>query len=346
MKSLIRMVLTALVITAFALAMVGCAEEQNEPQETNDIEEESIYGDESLGIDAGVDEKLGGYRSVLIAGIDNGHRADMLIVLCMNKETEDVKMFTVTRDTYMQIAHGETVTIDDRQYEFCKCNRAYEVGDKYDLMKELNRHLDLNIKEFIGIDWACTAKLIDAVGGIECDIESQSMLDGINALINNSSEGDAQPIESTGVQTLSGWQAVQYLRVRKYEGGTAEVREERGRVVLSALLEKSKAMTVEEISDIYDEIADDLDTNMSRSTLTETLVSLGTSHTDDLGGWPYEYKVKWDQDEHFAYAVPQSLYSNVIDLHAAVFDQVEYLPSLTVQELSDRIKDLEENYLK
>lgn len=337
-----------LLLAAFVFIAVGCSSDQKEAQVEEPVymEEESLYGDESLGIDAGVDEKLRDYRSVLIAGIDNGNRADMLIVLCMNEKTGDIKMFTVTRDAYMQIAHGETVVIDDREYEFCKCNRAYEIGTKYDLMKELNRHLDLNIKEFIGINWACTAKLVDAVGGIECDIQSQDMLDAINKLISGASEGDNQPIASIGKQTLTGWQAVQYLRVRKYEGGSPMVREERSRDVLNQILKKIKEMTVEEVSDVYDEIAGELDTNMSRSTLTETLASIGSTEIDDQGGWPYEYEVKWEKDKHFNYIVPQTLYSNVRELHAAIFGQEEYATSNTVQQLSDRIEELEENYLK
>lgn len=342
-----KIVLLLLLLTAFVFIVTGCSSGQEETQteEPADVEE-SLYGDESLGIDAGVDEQLRDYRSVLIAGIDNGNRADILIILCMKEKTGDVKMFSVTRDTYMQIAHGDTVVIDDREFEFCKCNRAYEVGTKYDLMKEMNRHLDLNIREFIGIDWACTAKLIDALGGIECDITSQDMLDAINALISGASEGDKQPIASTGKQTLTGWQAVQYLRVRKYDGGDPLAREERNRQVLNQILNKSKEMTVEEVSDIYDELADELDTNMSRSTLTETLASIGTTEIDDQGGWPYEYEVKWEKDKHFSYIVPQSLYRNVQELHSAVFGQEEYATSKTVQQLSDHIEELEENYLK
>ena len=218
MKNIFKL-LSIMLITMLVLLLPGCSKPEPAPEpeaeEPEVVEEDySIYGDESLGIDAGAGESLRDYRSILIAGIDNGHRADIQMLLCINEETGESRIITVNRDTYMQIADGETVTIDDREFEFCKCNRAFEIGDKYDLMKELNQHLDLNIKEFIGVDWACAAKLVDDLGGVECDIESQEMLDAINSLISGFSEGDAELISGTGMQTLTGWQAVQYLRVR------------------------------------------------------------------------------------------------------------------------------------
>ena len=110
------------------LEEIGETVEEPEPEPEEETVEEidySIYADESLGIDGKVGADLRDYRNILIAGIDNGNRSDMLIVLSINKDSGDAKMFTVSRDTYMQIAHGETVTIGEHELEFCKCNRAF-----------------------------------------------------------------------------------------------------------------------------------------------------------------------------------------------------------------------------
>ena len=343
-----------MLIVVLILLLPGCSkpepapEPAPEPEAEEPVAEEdySIYGDASLGIDAGVDESLRDYRSILLAGIDNGHRADIQMILCINEETGESRIITINRDTYMQIADGETVTIDDREFEFCKCNRAFEVGDKYDLMKELNQHLDLNIKEFIGVNWECAAKLVDDLGGMECDIESQGMLDAINHLIETFPDVDIEPISGTGVQTLNGWQTVQYLRVRKYKGANAFVREDRNRAFVESLLEKAKGMSMDELSEIYGDIADDLDTNMSRNTLTDTLALVSTNEIRNLGRFPYEYETFYEPpDKYFNYRVPQSLVSNVLQLHADMFDQLDYSPSSKVQELNDKIVDLQENYL-
>ena len=345
----LRSFLALLMIFLMAVSMSGCSKnEEPEPEEAEEPEVEediSIYADPSLGIASTAGNGLRDWRTILIAGIDNGHRADIQLVLSINKDTGEARMFTVTRDTYMQIADGKTRVIDDREYEFCKCNRAFETGDKYDLMKELNQHLDLNIKEFIGVDWECAATLVDALGGVEVEIESQEMLDAINRTLAGLTDVYAEPIAGTGKQTLTGWQAVQYLRVRKYKGGNPRIRETHSREFLSALYGRAKEMSAEEISEVYDEVADMLDTNMSRGTLTDTLLALKDADINDNGGFPYDYVKLWDPDEHFKYLVPDTLLSNVVQLHANVYDQFDYLPSEKVQELDERIKDLRENHL-
>ena len=50
-------------------------------------------------------------------------------------------------------------------------------------------------------------------------------------------------------------------------------------------------------------------------------------------------------DKHFNYRVPQSLVSNVVQLHTDMFDDIVYTPSAKVVELNDKIVDLQENYL-
>lgn len=349
----VRRLLCVMIALVMIVTMSACSK-KSEKAEVPEKEAEgtsSIYGDESLGIDAKADEALRDYRMILLGGIDNGSRADIMMVLCINKETEEIKMFTVDRDTYMQIADGRTLSRYGFEFDCNRCNEAYAVNGKYSLMKELNRHLDLNIREFIGADWATTAKFIDALGGIEVDIPSQSMLDAINRLIASfpkvyNADAQCEPIESTGRQVLNGWQAVQYLRVRKYDGGSPLAREERNREVVKELFNKAKGMSTEEIAEVYDEIAGDLDTNMSRNTLTDTFAQIATSEISDAGSWPYETVRKHEPEVDSVYEVPDTLYSNVVKLHETIFDQAEYTPSAAVQELSDILKDKAENYLE
>ena len=68
----------------------------------------SIWGDEMLGIDSDVDEALQGYRNILIFGLDAKQRSDIIMVASINKETNDVKVFSVYRDTYMQLNDEKT----------------------------------------------------------------------------------------------------------------------------------------------------------------------------------------------------------------------------------------------
>ena len=220
------------------------------------------------------------------------------------------------------------------------------MGDKYALMKMLNKHLDLNIREFIGIDWPGTATLIDDLGGLEADVD-QKMLEWINAGNLTQYGGHDWKIEKAGKQTLNGWQAVQYLRVRKYKGGGARNRELRNEEVMVQLFNQAKSMSISDLSDLYDDVASQLDTNMSRNTLTDTIVELSESNIEILdGNFPFKYKTMWDQDDFFNYLVPDTLVSNVKELHADLFGQDEYLPSMTVQVLDGRMSEVVKESLK
>ncbi|MBR4089707.1 MAG: LCP family protein, partial [Mogibacterium sp.] len=122
-------------------------EAAEEPQDNITVEEISLDEEEIMQSKA----KLAASninRKILIAGLDNGGRTDLMIILCFTKENE-AKIFTVARDTYMQLNPSQKYSIDGKVRDFCKCNRAGAYGGMNVLMTELNRHLDLDIKEYI-----------------------------------------------------------------------------------------------------------------------------------------------------------------------------------------------------
>ena len=338
-----RIISLALVIAmclAGAFCVTGCKKEEpaSEPETKQENQEDNnIYGDESLGIDAKVDEQLKDYRHILLLGIDNGNRSDLMIVLSINKKTNEIKSAPVHRDAYMQISPDGTYDIDGVDYEFYKCNRAYKRDGIYGAMMELNRHMDLNIRECIAIDWDGIARFIDSMGGLDADI-TEDMLPTLN---NNL--GDKDTIDSAGMHRLNGRQAVQYLRVRKYDGGSAPVREERNQEVLAQLFERAKTMDIEKLTKIYDDVASDLDTNMSRNTLTDTLASISKSTLESTPSWPYEYTEMWD--DAFYYFVPDTLDTNVQELHKTLFGQENYETTETVKILNDKIETLRKEQL-
>jgi LCP family protein required for cell wall assembly len=236
----------------------------------------------------------------------------------------------------MQITEDGTYTIDDKEREFFKCNRAYKRDGIYGAMKELNRHMDLNIKECIAIDWEGVAHFIDTMGGIDAEIDD-AMLPALNKAISQN-PGEEYCLDSAGTHHLNGWQTVQYLRVRKYDGGSAPVREERNQDVVQQLFNKAQTMSIDEISDVYEQVANNIESNMSRTTLTETLASIHESTLESTPGWPYEYSTLWQDDDSYYYFVADTLASNVTELHKTLFGQENYEPSETVMTLNDMIE--------
>ena len=99
---------------------------------------------------AQAEEQLADYRNIAIFGIDSredtynkGNRSDCIIIASINNKTKDVKLVSVYRDTYVQIeGHG----LD-------KITHAYSYGEAPLAIKTLNTNLDLNIKEFVTVNF-------------------------------------------------------------------------------------------------------------------------------------------------------------------------------------------------
>lgn len=327
------MLIIAMIMTG-TFGMSGCAKKEEPAEETEPVAEEqqTIYGDASLGIDSKVDEELRDFRNILLLGIDNGRRSDILMVLSLNKTTNEAKIVAVHRDTYMEIAENDTYKISGVEREFFKCNRAYKKDGIFGAMKELNRHMDLNIKESIAIDWDGVTHLIDSIGGVEADV-TEGMISWMNGQLDSENK-----IITAGMQTLNGKQAVQYLRCRKDPGSDATTRDARNQAVFKSLFDRAKGMSIEEISEVYDQLAGDLDTNMSRNTLTDTLAIISSVDLEETPGWPYEYVTLWQDDNSFYYFVADTLESNVTELHKIMFGQEDYQPSETVKMLNEKIE--------
>ena len=272
-------------------------------------------------------------RSILIAGLDNGGRTDLMIVLCFTKENE-AKIFTVARDTYMQLNPGKKYSIDGKVRDFCKCNRAGSYGGMDVLMTELNRHLDLNITEYIGADWNCVAALIDATGGFSVNLTDKDMVNGINKLIVSS--GKTSKI-SMGKQTLNGWQTVEYLRVRKYDDGSARAREDRNRNAFAQLYNQAKGWDINKRMLIYNAIAGRIRTNISVAEMKSLIAQFQNVNVVKTAQYPYYAKTYWDKWADYNYWVPNTLEKNTIRLHKEVLGQKGYKASATVKSLSKKI---------
>lgn len=301
----------------------------------------------AAGINSKVKKSLSNYRSILIAGIDNGGRADLIIVFSYNKKTKKAKVVTVSRDTYMQLNNSKKYTINGKKRDFCKCNQAAEYGGMNVLIKELNRHLDLNIREYIGVDWECTATLIDTLGGLEANVKNKSMLDGINVMLPADNK-----IKKTGTQKLNGWQTVQYLRVRHYyesdaarkkgEEAGPRAREDRNRDVFVKLFNMARGMKLSKVLSVYETIADQLVTNMDIPTALELVKDIKVSKTP---AFPYSIIYRWDPDGYFIYYIMDTNASNVKTLHNKMFGQKSYKLSSTASSLNTKTQKLVKSYL-
>ena len=289
-----------------------------------------------IGIDPQVDQELAAYRNIAILGIDardmsddTNSRSDSMIIASINEETSEVQMFSVVRDTILDLGEG-TPGLD-------KITHAYSYGGPTKTLYALNHNLDLNIKEVVVVNWKAVADAIDALGGVEIEIQ-QSEIQQMNKYILNTAKhigGSKELIEAPGKQNLNGVQAVTYARIRK-DAATGDFRRnERMKIVVKEAFEKAKGMDYSALKKITKDVLPEIKTNMSTADIMGLMVKLNSfDMTSSSVGWPYTPRT---YNGGASYQAPVTLTSNVTQLHEEFFGQEGYTPTEAVQEISSRI---------
>ena len=273
--------------------------------------------EEDLNVSAEVAENLSNYRNIAIFGIDSredtyskGNRSDCIIIASINNKTKEVKLLSVYRDTYVNIeGHG----LD-------KITHAYSYGEAPLAISTLNRNLDLNIKEFITVNFDAVKEIIDSIGGVTMSITSEEV-------------PHIKGLTQAGTYNLTGEQALAYARIRYATGGDYK-RTERMRDVLTAVVNKVKLFNISQLNTLVDTVLPKIYTNITANEIFSLMPSATSFKITDSIGWPYETQGitldRW-------YGIPITLESNVTRLHQEVFGENNYTPSETVKTISNNI---------
>ena len=289
----------------------------------------------AVGINEETKQELKGYRNIALLGIDSraddyglGNRSDCMMIASINQETNEIKLISVYRDTYVYVMENGTKRLD-------KITHAYSYGGAQNTLKSLNEAMDLNITEFVTVNFDAVIAAVDSLGGVYIDID-KSEIKYVNDYIDATSESSgvkSSHITHSGRQKLDGVQAVSYTRVRYTTGGDYK-RTERMRTVVEAMLSKAKTLNVGQLNSFADTILPKIRTNISTSEIWGLIPKLASFKVTESIGWPYDTKGitldRW-------YGVPVTLQSNVERLHKEAFEQEDYEASDTVKEMSAAI---------
>ena len=308
---IIAIILLIIVIILAGIAIVGM---QYINSKLNKIEYDNLTADE-IQVNAGVEEKLETYRNIALLGLDartdtfEGTRSDCIIIVSINEKTKDVKLCSVYRDTYLELT--------DRNLD--KITHAYYYGGAKLTLSTLNENLDLNITEYVTVNFDTVRTVVDAIGGVTItvtDAEAKSIPN----------------ISSAGTYNLNGEQALAYSRIRKID--TDYKRTERMRTVLTAVFDKVKTLNLVELNNLVDIVLPHIRTNIQSSEILSLLPQVATYKIGESIGWPYEVRAyvtpTW-------YGAPVNLEENVIKLHKELFNEEDYEPSEKVKEISNKI---------
>lgn len=279
-----------------------------------------------------------GYTNVALFGLDSrendlgkGNRSDTIMIASLNNDTKEVKLVSIYRDTLLEL--------DDGSYN--KANAAYAFGGPEGAVSLINRNLDMNIEKYVTVNFNALVDVIDAVGGLDLELTHDEVVHMNNYCVGTSkvtgkSYEKIEP-EVEGTYHLNGVQAVSYSRIRYTAGGDFK-RAERQRLVLEKIADKVQNMSVGTVNKIIDSVFPQISTNFTLAEMIGYAKNLTKYKLGDSIGFPADNTTDM-LNEVGSVVIPDTLSSNVMEVHKFLFGNDGYTVSSTITSVENGIAE-------
>lgn len=245
---------------------------QNISSETKvlyEYSEEMDNQDLVLSSDKTFDEPL----TFLLMGVDSekaglnanaAFNGDTLMLITFNPTTLTATMVSIPRDTYVPIA------CNNNRYAKINSSAAYGTSCVIDTVSNF---LDVEIDYYVKINFKGVVELVDAIGGVEVDVEAPTYnsdkYDGMMCEQNSDRQfGSSLVCIEPGLQTLNGEQALAYARNRHmYIGGDLDRIRHQQQVVEAIASKALQFSSITDLQNILNAISSNIATNMDTNTI-------------------------------------------------------------------------------
>ena len=298
-------------------------------QETDLQEQDIVTNDQA--------PQMTGYTTYALFGLDhrsrneklNTENSDTIIIASINNDTKAVKLVSVYRDTLLDVK-------DDT---YSKANAAYALGGPAQAVNMLNTNLDLNITDYVSIDFDALVTVVDCLGGLDIPLSYAEIVHMNNYCVETAEETGKSytPVELpepkpedqeaiVGTYHLNGVQATSYCRIR-YTASLDMGRTERQRRVIQMIVDKAKKAGLSTIFDIMDQVFPMVKTSVSKTEILKLIPAMIGYSIDETTGFPQDYKFATVKG---SVIVPTTLDSNVLKLHQFLYGNTNYTPTQDV----------------
>ena len=253
---------------------------------------------DSLGIDTENIVMDSSIKNIALFGVDSRNGdftglSDVIMILSVDGVHGKLKLTSILRDSELSI-NGETLNGDYVNYT-AKINNAYRLGGPELAIRTLNRNFGLDIREYVTVNFANMAAIVDAFGGVDMELTAEevgAINDNLWALsqeVEDQKERDMangtyeeqtySEIKSTdyfpdvngeiniaygeyegGTYHLNGNQAVAYGRIRYVDSDWGRV--ERQQKVFSALVGKVTELSWSDYPSLIQQMMPYCETNL------------------------------------------------------------------------------------
>ena len=291
--------------------------------------------------------QMTGYTTYALFGLDhrskneklNTENSDTIIIASINNDTKAVKLVSVYRDTLLNVK-------DDT---YSKANSAYALGGPTNAVSMLNTNLDLNITDYVAIDFNALVTVVDCLGGLDIPLSYAEIVHMNNYCVETSEETgksytpvelpDPKPEDEEAIVDtyhLNGVQATSYCRIR-YTASLDMGRTERQRRVIQMIVDKAKKAGLSTIFDIMDQVFPMVKTSVSKTEILKMIPAMIGYSIDETTGFPNDYKFAQVKG---SVIVPTTLESNVLKIHQFLYGDASYTPTQDVLNRSAQITNI------
>ena len=323
----------------FVYGQISAKLDKIDIQETDLADQDIVTNDQA--------PQMTGYTTYALFGLDhrskneklNTENSDTIIIASINNDTKAVKLVSVYRDTLLNVK-------DDT---YSKANSAYAFGGPTNAVSMLNTNLDLNITDYVAIDFNALVTVVDCLGGLDIPLSYAEIVHMNNYCVETSEETgksytpielpDPKPEDEEAIVDtyhLNGVQATSYCRIR-YTASLDMGRTERQRRVIQMIVDKAKKAGLSTIFDIMDQVFPMVKTSVSKTEILKMIPAMIGYSIDETTGFPNDYKFAQVKG---CVIVPTTLESNVLKMHQFLYGDTSYTPTQDVLNRSAQITNI------
>lgn len=215
--------------------------------------------------------------NILLIGVDNDYlggmdqlgNADGILLVSINKETEQVVLTSFMRDSYVSAAGKDYNT---------KLTLTYHYGGIPLLIDTIEANFGVPIDNYVLVNYINVVDIVDAFGGLDMELNeselyyTQQKMDNVNDLTGQERGANSLEGVQPGLVHLNGTQVAALLRIR-LDGGNDQGRTQRARQVVMGLKEKAVQMSFRELNDMANTILPCITTDLTQGQIFSLMLN-------------------------------------------------------------------------
>lgn len=287
-------------------------------------------------------ERGGHVINIAVLGIDgednhSNRRSEMVKVISLDMRNQTVKLISIQSDML--------VYTPDVGQDFERLGHVYGYGKAPLTLKVLNETFDLDITRYVALKLEGMEQMIEMINGIELDVHKDEvkMINEQIKQLNRMADTDMETssLVTDGIQTLSGQQAMAYMRNGDESDGVARI--QRQQKVIDAVIDKVMNQSYMTLLRVLSACLPYVETNLTQNELIKFGLKALTFDLEkmeemDVPASDYKHDLASYKGDRSFYIV--DCYQNLVhDVHEFIYNESYYQSSIPMVDIWLRLEE-------